>query len=103
MEYSQTSTVFYAACLTILFFCILSLRMAFSNARYVKYSRYFIRAAGVLPGFLGVLYGIYLHFILNDPSGLALMSGSLLLEVACVQLLYVLKKHDQGLNADTDQ
>ncbi len=99
MEYAQVSTVFYAICLTILFFCILSLRMAFTNAGYVKYCRYFIRTAGVLPGFLGVLYGVYLQFILNDPSGLVIMTGSLLLEVASVQLLYVLKKHDQDLDA----
>lgn len=103
MEYDQVSTVFYAICLIILFFCILSLRMAFKNAGYIKYCRYFIRAIGVLPGFLGVLYGVYLQFILNDPSGLIIMSGSLLLEVASVQLLYVLNKHNQNLDAGSDQ
>lgn len=91
MSYEQLLPVLYAICLTILLLCILSLRMAFTNSNYIKYSRYLIRAIGVLPGFLGVIYGVYLQFILDNLSGLVVMSGCLLLEVGSVQLLYVLK------------
>ena len=101
MDNIQLATLAYAAALIILFLCILFLRIALTRAGYVKYAGYLIRLIGVLPGFLGVIYGIYIHFVLKNPSGLAVMSAALLLEIGCVQLLHILKRYEQGLPADS--
>ena len=98
----QLSTLSYATCLTMLFLCILFLRIALTNINYIKHAGYLIRIIGVLPGFVGVIYGAYLQFILNNPSGWAIMSGCLLLEIGSVQLLYILKKYKQYLDVKSE-
>ena len=97
METIQLATLSYAASLIILFVCIFLLRVSVTRAGFIKPAGYIIRLIGVLPGFLGVIYGIYVQFVLNDPSGLAVMSAALLLEVGCVQLLYILKRYEKDL------
>ena len=86
MNELQYATLAYAACLIILFVCILFIRVA----------------VGVLPGFVGVIFGIYVQFVLSNPSGLAIMSGGLLLEIGSVQLLYILKKYEQGSHVKSE-
>lgn len=96
------ATLAYAACLIILFICILLIRIAVDKRGYIKHARYLIRLIGVLPGFIGVIFGIYVQFVLSNPSGLAIMSGGLLLEIGSVQLLYILKKYEQGLHVKSE-
>ncbi|MGI9553980.1 MAG: hypothetical protein ACR2NC_03560 [Thermodesulfobacteriota bacterium] len=102
MENLQHATIAYSVCLIILFFCILLIRIAIDKNKYIKYVRYIIRLIGVLPGFVGVLFGIYVLFMLNNRAGLAIMSGGLILEIGSVQLLYILKKYDQDLSVKPD-
>ncbi|MGI9534964.1 MAG: hypothetical protein ACR2NW_08425 [Thermodesulfobacteriota bacterium] len=102
MDNYHYATLAYAVCLMILFLCILFIRIAVDKSKYIKYVRYLIRIIGVIPGFIGVLLGIYVMFILNNRSGFAIMSGGLLLEIGSVQLLYILKKHEQGLSVESE-
>ena len=97
MDKYYYATIAYAVFLIILFLCILLIRIAIDKTGYIRYIRYLIRLIGVLPGFLGVLYGIYVLFMLNNRAGLAIMSGGLLLELGSVQLLSILKKYEQEL------
>ena len=97
MADAHLATLSFAASLIIVFVCILVIRIAITNTGYIRHAGYLIRLIGVLPGFLGVIYGIYVQFVLNNPSGIAVMSAALLLEIASVQLLYILKRYENGL------
>jgi len=102
MDNVHLVTLSYAAALIIMFVCILIIRIAVTKLSFFKYAGYLIRLIGVLPGFLGVIYGIYVHFVLNNPSGLAIMSAALLLEIGSVQLLYILKRLKKDLPVNSE-
>jgi len=87
----------YSAALLLLFLCIIFLRMAVHNPSTLSTFRILIRIFGIVPGFGGVLFGLYLQFKLNNPDAFPIMTAWLLLELGSVQLLYILKRHETVL------
>lgn len=86
----------YALSLILLFTNILCLNIAFTKRNRLKLMQWTIRLIGVIPGFIGVLVGIYILIKSNgETNGIAIMSAFLILELGSVQLLNILKKLEQ--------
>jgi hypothetical protein len=92
----------YSAALLLLFLCIIFLRMAVHNPTSISTFRILIRLFGIVPGFGGVLFGLYMQFKLNNPDSFPIMTAWLLLELGAVQLLYILKRHETALAGSPD-
>ena len=89
--------VSYALSLMLLFINILCFHIAFIKRNRSKLLQWIIRLIGVIPGFIGVLLGIYIFIKTNgEPKGIAIMSAFLLLELGSVQLLNILKKLEKS-------
>ena len=87
----------YAASLLLLFINIMFFVTAYTNRKYLNTMQWAMRLLGILPGFLGVLIGIYIFIQSNGGSkGIAIMSAFLILELGTVQLLNILKKLDNA-------
>ena len=99
MDKFYYATIAYGAGLMVLFTCILFVRIGMEKVAYTRYLKYAIRLFGILPGFVAVIYGIYVQFFLNGSYGLAIMSAGLLLEIGAVQLLQILKKIEEKPNS----
>jgi len=82
----------YSAALLLLFLNVIFLRMAVHNPNSLGTFRILIRIFGIVPGFGGVLFGLYLQFKLNNPDSFPIMTAWLILELGAVQLLQILKK-----------
>ena len=83
----------YAASLLLLFTNIMFFVTAYTNRKYLNTMQWAMRLLGILPGFLGVLIGIYIFIQSNGGSnGIAIMSAFLILELGTVQLINILKK-----------
>lgn len=82
----------YLISLVLLFIGILLLKAAYSDpGNSVRY-QWMLRITGVLPGFLGVLFGIYTYFIAGGTDGLTIMTAWLILELGSVQILNLMKR-----------
>lgn len=68
------------------------LRAAYSSPGNVVIYQWVLRITGVVPGFAGVLWGIYIHFISGGTDGMTIMTAWLILELGSVQLLNLMKK-----------
>ncbi len=87
----------YSAALLLLFLNVIFLRMAVHNPNALGTFRILIRIFGIVPGFGGVLFGLYFQFKLNNPDSFPIMTAWLLLELGAVQLLNILKRHESVL------
>ena len=82
----------YFLSLFFLFLGIIFLRLAYSSPKNCGLYQWMIRFIGVLPGFIGVIAGVYLHFTKGGIDGLSIMSAWLILELGSVQMLNLMKK-----------
>ena len=92
----------YSAALLLLFLNVIFLRMAVHNPNSLSTFRILIRMFGILPGFAGVLFGLYLQFKLNNPDSFPVMTAWLILELGAVQLLSILKRHESVLSGNPE-
>ena len=92
----------YSASLLLLFLCIMFLRIGVQNTQSIPTFRILIRLFGILPGFAGVLFGIYLQFKIEGREAFSVMTAWLLLEIGSVQLLNILKKYEEVLPGKSD-
>lgn len=92
----------YSASLLLLFLNVIFLRMGIHNPGSLGTFRILIRLFGILPGFAGVLFGLYLQFKLNSPDSFPVMTAWLILELGAVQLLNILKKHESLLTGKSE-
>lgn len=82
----------YSASLILLFIGIVCLKIAYSNPNHSKKLQWLLRFVGVIPGFAGVIWGVYVQLIQKNPEGLVIMSAWLILEIGTVKLLNLMKK-----------
>lgn len=82
----------YLLSLVLLFTGILLLKAAYSNPASSSKYQWMIRLSGVIPGFGGVLFGIYTYFITGSIDGLTIMTAWLILELGSVQMLNLMKR-----------
>ena len=92
----------YSASLLLLFVCIMCIRMAVHNSKNISTFRNLVRLFGIVPGFAGVLFGIYMQFKLENSEAFTVMTAWILLELGAVQLLYILKKYEKDLSGAPD-
>lgn len=82
----------YLLSLILLFLGIIFLRAAYSNPQRSVLYQWILRFTGVLPGFLGVIFGLYTHFKAGGTDGLTIMTAWLILELGSVQILNLMKR-----------
>ena len=92
----------YSASLLLLFLNVIFLRMGVHNPSSLSTFRILIRMFGILPGFAGVLFGLYLQFKHGSPDSFPVMTAWLILELGAVQLLNVMKKHESLLTGRSE-
>ena len=95
-------TISYSLSLILLFLCVIFVRIAANKNEYISTARYLLRLFGVVPGFIGVILGIYLQLRLKDPAGIMVMTAWLILELGSVQLLNILKKLEKELAGSSE-
>ena len=82
----------YFLSLFLLFIGIILLKLAYSSPKNCNLYQWIIRLIGVLPGFIGVIAGVYLHFRNGGLDGMSIMTAWLILELGSVQILNLMKK-----------
>ncbi len=92
----------YSAALLLLFLNVIFVRMGVHNPASLSTFRILVRIFGIVPGFAGVLFGLYMQFKLNNPDSFPIMTAWLILELGAVQLLYILKKFETASAGSTE-
>lgn len=82
----------YIASLLLLFTGIILLKRAYQNPSSSGFYQWFLRLTGIIPGFAGVIWGVYLQITNEGIDGLVIMSAWLVLQLGSVQILSLMKK-----------